>query len=414
MKRNSHGEIGLARSAWPCLLIAFALSGCAQKAEIPFEQFSPEYEAYVPQPGSGNAYDGYLIAAKAAAESTAEFADQASFRDHEKTKYIQLSRNAVNQAIQASRNPCRIEFRPSDPFLPRPSHQGLTTIGRALAWRIERALAAGNSGEAANLAAVAFKIGTDLTGGDVQDALLGHWIVGEARNALAPALAKMNAGSLTTLGNRTLEIISNRPSTVDTLNHEEASMLAGVQFVQDAYQRKDFELMRTAMYKEVRPAMEYLQSLNPDDRPAYFRGFASEAKARVDHAKKQLLVARPERKEFEIDDRAQRPWKRFAEQLFDTLGPFVRSDEIYVARTRLFGLTCLALAAGKSTGEAPADLLEASAENALDPFTGRPFIYRRAGREFRLYSVGEDMRDDGGESDETGRTPDLLLAPISR
>lgn len=400
--------------AVPLILVATLTTGCAKKSEPPFERFAPEYQAYTPQAGSSNAYDGYLLAATKAAESTSKYADQASFRDHEKAEYLQLSNEAVNQAIRASQSASRIDFRPSDPFLPRPSHQGLTTIGRALAWRIERALAAGNSGEAANLAAAAFKIGTDLTGGDVQDALLGHWIVAQSRDALAPSLAKMNAGTLETLGNRTLEIIGNRPSTVDTLTNEEASMLAGVQFVQDAYQRKDYELMRTAMYKEVRAAMEYLQNLSPDERPDYFRGFAGEAKARVDHAKKQLLVPRPERKEFKLDERTERPWKRFATQLFETLDPFVRSDEVYVTRTRLFGLTCLALAAGKSTGEAPADLLEKAADNALDPFTGRPFIYRRAGREFRLYSVGEDMRDDGGESDETGRTPDLLLAPIVR
>src|SRR5205085_11130468 len=33
---------------------------------------------------------------------------------------------------------------------------------------------------------------------------------------------------------------------------------------------------------------------------------------------------------------------------------------------------------------------------ALDPFSGRRFVYRAGGGEFKLYSVAEDGTDDGG------------------
>jgi hypothetical protein len=34
----------------------------------------------------------------------------------------------------------------------------------------------------------------------------------------------------------------------------------------------------------------------------------------------------------------------------------------------------------------------------LDPFSGRPMVYRQQGSNWLLYSVGEDGVDDGGES----------------
>jgi hypothetical protein len=37
-----------------------------------------------------------------------------------------------------------------------------------------------------------------------------------------------------------------------------------------------------------------------------------------------------------------------------------------------------------------------------DVFTGRPFIYRRTPEGFVLYSVGDNLKDDGGR----GRDPD--------
>ena len=36
-----------------------------------------------------------------------------------------------------------------------------------------------------------------------------------------------------------------------------------------------------------------------------------------------------------------------------------------------------------------------------DPFTGRPLVYKRVGAGFRLYSLGPNMKDDGGRSSET-------------
>ena len=39
-------------------------------------------------------------------------------------------------------------------------------------------------------------------------------------------------------------------------------------------------------------------------------------------------------------------------------------------------------------------------ELPLDPFSERPFVYRRQGEGYVLYSVGENGRDDGGEQED--------------
>ena len=45
----------------------------------------------------------------------------------------------------------------------------------------------------------------------------------------------------------------------------------------------------------------------------------------------------------------------------------------------------------------PASLADVSARNVIDPFTGRSLNYQPAGTGFRLYSLGEDQQDNGGD-----------------
>jgi hypothetical protein len=55
----------------------------------------------------------------------------------------------------------------------------------------------------------------------------------------------------------------------------------------------------------------------------------------------------------------------------------------------------------QETGRLPTTLAEAvSGEAAEDPFTGKPLHYRTEGAGFVLYSVGRDMKDDGGKAQD--------------
>ncbi len=48
-------------------------------------------------------------------------------------------------------------------------------------------------------------------------------------------------------------------------------------------------------------------------------------------------------------------------------------------------------------GTFPASLADVSAQNVIDPFTGKSLDYRAVGTGFRLYSLGEDQQDNGGD-----------------
>jgi hypothetical protein len=48
-------------------------------------------------------------------------------------------------------------------------------------------------------------------------------------------------------------------------------------------------------------------------------------------------------------------------------------------------------------GSFPPDLLALGAENIVDPFTGKPFVYRPEGNGFVVYSLGPDATDDNGD-----------------
>jgi hypothetical protein len=71
-----------------------------------------------------------------------------------------------------------------------------------------------------------------------------------------------------------------------------------------------------------------------------------------------------------------------------------------LVRTTRAGMACR-IHKGR-TGQYP-ESLEALVPGLLnevpvDPFTGRPLIYRRDGDGFVVYSLGSNMKDDGGRS----------------
>ena len=78
----------------------------------------------------------------------------------------------------------------------------------------------------------------------------------------------------------------------------------------------------------------------------------------------------------------------------------------------------------KENGEFPISLNELVEQGYLDsipidPFSGKPLVYKKTGDDFILYSFGEDFKDDGGEifKDDRGRlrtwanTGDWVLWP---
>lgn len=388
------------------------LAGCQNQKNVPWEKFADlDESAYKPQAGTSNAWDRYLLAANLAEKSVEKYQDQADIRSNQRTEYLSRINNSLNMAIQASSMSCTPQYVAQDPFLPRKAHAGLSAIGRGLQLKIDNLAEANSLDATAPYILTAHRMSNHLSGGDAQDALLGYWIAAESRRSAINILPRMSAGALNNLGNAILSSLQNTPPLSMTLDHELQAMLGGVQFVSNAKQNNDYKLLETALYKQAAPAIDYLKNLKEDERPEYFQTFAQEARNRIDHVRSISETPVVERKEFTVDKGADRPWKRFAAHIFTPLDAFVAERDLHIARSRLFALTCLALAAGKSQGIAPAQFKNIPKDALIDPYSGKPFPYHIAGREFRIYSVGTDGRDDGGESNSENREPDLLIEP---
>jgi hypothetical protein len=103
-------------------------------------------------------------------------------------------------------------------------------------------------------------------------------------------------------------------------------------------------------------------------------------------------------------DLMKRPWYAFFSKAMIANFEAAFMKEALVEATFLASRTGLACRLYKSqTGRYP-DSLEALVpgilkEVPIDPFTGKPLVYRREGEGFVVYSLGTNERDDGGRSD---------------
>lgn len=63
----------------------------------------------------------------------------------------------------------------------------------------------------------------------------------------------------------------------------------------------------------------------------------------------------------------------------------------------------------EAAGDYPASLAELRKKVdwplPKDPFSGRPFIYRRIGNGYIIYSIGPNMKDEGGKDRRSVRGP---------
>jgi hypothetical protein len=99
----------------------------------------------------------------------------------------------------------------------------------------------------------------------------------------------------------------------------------------------------------------------------------------------------------------RRPVREPASPAAKIIAPVVADiEQVYVRNEAVFNLVRLQMAleiARGRKGEYPDALGELQTLQALpdDPFSGRPFLYRRRAKDYLLYSVGPDRKDDGGK-----------------
>ncbi len=92
------------------------------------------------------------------------------------------------------------------------------------------------------------------------------------------------------------------------------------------------------------------------------------------------------------------PSSEVAAMLAGSLSSEATRYDVATARSRIV-LAALSIRAYQAQhGRLPASLadLRLPPEMTQDPFSGKPLVYRRAGADYLLYSVGPDLTDDGG------------------
>jgi hypothetical protein len=315
--------------------------------------------------------------------------------------------------VRKARNrPCDFRFVPRSPLDRALYQRGWRLIGLALSWRISASSEAEDYDAAVEDLLTATELGFGLTGGSTMDASLGLWIADQARMALAPRVKRLGASQLAVLRDGLGKALQSKPLLEVVFENDRLQMLRNIDEVQTRHRDGTLKPILSMLDVDASDAEEKLTELNPnsDDRVKFFQGMADEAEAETTWLKSKVRMPANKRKMDEIPTYPRRrPWKPLARHLLRSGRPLFALNDATLARTRLMILEAEICRQVKLVGRAPKALPQAQPVWIQDPFTGRPFAYSAAGKEFLVYSVGENFTDEGGETDPTFTTPDLSL-----
>ncbi|HEY0866704.1 MAG TPA: hypothetical protein VGE01_04980 [Fimbriimonas sp.] len=385
------------------------LAGCRGKETASLATWSTPEPAYAPSPQSGNAFDGYALAALEAERDAPKQLVRVGFTPGQKRAAIEQSQSAMRILRDAARKPCTFEYRTLQPFQVPPYQRGWRLLGRVLAWSIQDAVQQGEYDRAIADAVTAHKFGFDLTRGGALDASLGFVVADDARKAIAPALDRLGAGQLGALAEGIRRALDEKPTLDTAFEHEHKNMLAAVQALQDASEKDQWQAIEQGLGPDVRDAIKHVQELSPPERKSFFEGLAKEADTELAFLKKSATLTAAARSKYEFPTEGERPWWRFAKHFFETGRPLLDVNSATMARTRLLILNAQLLKSAKALRALPRNLDAMPPEITLDPYSGRSFVYESAGLDFSVYSVGNNFQDDGGDTDESFTEPDLRL-----
>ncbi|MCW5943553.1 MAG: hypothetical protein KIS66_15080 [Fimbriimonadaceae bacterium] len=389
-----------------------AAFGCRAPEKPPFETF---FEPAAPTPilkDGPNAFDGYAAAALEAESRAGDYLNWVSFPPSHRAELAKRLTEPLRLVQASARKTCAFRYDGVRPFEVAPYRRGWRMLGRAIVWRIEKAVAAGEYDAAISDLGLATKFGFDLSGGATADASLGFAIVDEARRAFLTCRVQLSADQLERVGSVVQQALAAVPSADRTLEHEGRAMLAAVQYVQDAYRSGSYTALIEHLGLDVKNATDRLEQMSKNDakeRPAYFRAFAQRARDVTAWYRKAAALSAQERSLLKAPEEGTEPWRRFARQFFTAPGPYLRARDRVLARSRLLAIDAWALAKVKRSRAAPKSLAVLERALTTDPYSGKEFRYSSVGTEYRLYSVGANFEDDGGETNEDFDTPDLVL-----
>lgn len=426
--------LALARSVLSGLVLSGLVLGCHREAPEPLPVRAVRPPPYVPSSNSTNTFDTYARVAQDVENDPEiqkeKYLNQLSFYPGQRENAVALCAKYTDQIISASRNSCEFKFTPRPPFEVAPYHRGWRLIGHCLRWRIDAAIEATDYDTAVETLLAATRFGYDLTGGGATDASLGFAIADDCRVALVPFLDALSAGQLGRLAEGLEAALKRRPPLSLLVAHEQANSLLAVQGIQDAFVRNQLGAYCRPLGSSVADAVQFLDDLRGKDAKVrvYFDGFVSEANNEAQTAGKLAELPGLERAKVPLTKLADyRPWKRFARAFFVLASPALKTGpkkdddkrtwerplftlaDRSVARSRMLGVMATMLRHRKNKEPIPRNLDDLSVDLAADPFDGGRFRFVNDGTDFRVYSIGSNLRDDGGDTDDAYANPDLTL-----
>lgn len=362
----------------------------------------------------GGRFEAFSKAARLAETDASKYVSTVVFTPGKRDACLKMLGPALRTLSEgARRRELKFAFEPTRPFTPRPFVAGWRLLGRGLVWKIELAAKDGDYDSAVRCAVLAHEFGLDLLGGGAMEASLGMAMADDARKAIAPSLQKLSPKQLDTLADGIAQALARTPPVAETIENERLNMLAGVQTLQDAYRAEEWGKLVKAMGPDVRPAVDKLRQIRGEEPHVgvdYFRDLAQEASDEAAYVSK--LADEPAAQRDSIAQpilKSERPWRRFARHFYGTLRPMLQQHDETLARTRLLVIEAKLQKITRQSGSYPKDLSAWPKAITVDPFTGVTFAYRADGGDCKVYSVGRDLTDDGGQTDESFSSPDLRL-----
>ena len=397
------------------LVLVVLLAGCHGKPPPAPKTYAPPPAPYVPNPAGGNAFDAYVMAAgeAEAAVATLNYAPlrRTFFSPKQRETLLQALSPALRR-IAAAKGPCDFRYVPARPGDAPPSRAAWRLLGRAFRWRIDDDLAAPSVQDAVGHAALALRFANDLCGGGPADRTLGVEIAEDVRTAVLPALARLDKAGLHRLADAVKAALVRRPPLDQTLANADADMALALQTLQEAMRSKDYARIKADLGREFRD-LDSLDDLSESKRAALLDGLDADrrrlsaawrAAARLPAARRAELL--------DVKLRGDKTRRAFARHYFLVGKPLLSIEDRAVARLRLLVLEAELRRVVLLRRRAPASLAAVRPPWATDPYTGRTFGYQPDGAEFRVYSVGANLKDDLGDTDPAGLEPDIrTIAP---
>lgn len=394
-------------------LAVLMLQGCSSAPALSYPVWS-DSNSSTPEANSG--YAAYCRAADLAEKSAGKLADTVNFTPGKRKQLLTQLAPAIKELQRGLASPT-LGFQGSSAVpgaVPR-YHRGFRLIGLALQYRIQDAIERDDLASAMTNARFATKFGFDLCNGGALDASLGLSIANDARAAIAPAIPRLNQKQLREFASTFRKALDDRPSMMITLENERDQMMASIQALQEAFLRGDGEklVLELNMPSSARKAIASLKEKPTADRLAFFKGLANEVDLKARYWRELAALPASLRdpkagRVHKLELKGERPWKLFSDHFCNLGEPLITMSDESLTRTRLMILEAAILSKTKAGNNAPKSLTTYN-DVAIDPYTGRMFPYHADGAEFRVYSTGPNLVDDGGERGDTGPGLDLFM-----